>query len=330
LVICFVCCILAAASLPTEKTVTIDIDGQTQQVVTRSEKVTDILQENNIAIYEGDLVQPQVMAKVEDQDTISITRAFDFSVYADGQKTILRSTPLTVREALAMAGVILGEFDQVSMPLDTIISSPKKVIVARVDVEYITRQVEITAPVQVKRSNTLAAGTTKVLQEGANGLKEEVLAIYSKDGKELTRQVTESTIIKEAKAKIVAKGAMQVASRSGSSAAKPANNSTANASSGSATTSSKPDLAGKKTLTVKAYAYSGGGKTAMGTKARVGVIAVDPKIIPLGTKVYVEGYGYAVAEDTGGNIKGNTIDCYMKTESACINWGIKKVKVYIL
>jgi len=128
----------------------------------------------------------------------------------------------------------------------------------------------------------------------------------------------------------VAQGIMQVASRSGSSAARTVNNSSVSASSSSATVSSKPDLAGKKVLTMTAYSYSGGGKTAMGTKARVGVIAVDPKVIPLGTKVYVEGYGYAVAEDTGGNIKGNKIDCYMKTESACLNWGIKKVKVYIL
>lgn len=78
------------------------------------------------------------------------------------------------------------------------------------------------------------------------------------------------------------------------------------------------------------------GITATGTKAKVGTIAVDPKVIPLGTKVYIEGlngaknYGYAVAEDTGGAIKGNIIDLYFNTHNETINWGRQQVNVYIL
>ncbi|WP_269478008.1 3D domain-containing protein [Hominibacterium faecale] len=85
----------------------------------------------------------------------------------------------------------------------------------------------------------------------------------------------------------------------------------------------------KKKFTVKAYAYSGGGRTAMGTKARVGAIAVDPKVIPLGTKVYIDGYGHARAEDTGGNIKGRTVDLYMNSSSKCYKWGVQFKTVYV-
>lgn len=85
----------------------------------------------------------------------------------------------------------------------------------------------------------------------------------------------------------------------------------------------------KKKFTVKAYSYTGGGRTAMGTKARVGAIAVDPKVIPLGTKVYVEGYGYATAEDTGGNIKGRTVDLYKNSNRACMKWGVRHVNIYV-
>lgn len=85
----------------------------------------------------------------------------------------------------------------------------------------------------------------------------------------------------------------------------------------------------KRKMLVKAYAYSGGGRTAMGTRARVGAIAVDPRQIPLGTKVYVKGYGHARAEDTGGNIKGKTIDLYMNSNSACMRWGVRYVTVYL-
>ena len=70
------------------------------------------------------------------------------------------------------------------------------------------------------------------------------------------------------------------------------------------------------------------GQTATGRKPQVGVIAVDPKIIPLGTKLYVEGYGECVAGDTGGAIKGRIIDVFLPDENSCMKWGRKKVKVW--
>lgn len=70
------------------------------------------------------------------------------------------------------------------------------------------------------------------------------------------------------------------------------------------------------------------GQTASGMKPQVGVIAVDPKVIPLGTKLYVEGYGNAIAGDTGGAIKGKRLDLFMNTNEECYAWGRKKVKVW--
>lgn len=81
---------------------------------------------------------------------------------------------------------------------------------------------------------------------------------------------------------------------------------------------------------VKSYAYSGGGNTATGQKCQVGRIAVDPKVISLGTWLYVEGYGLCQACDTGGDIIGKTIDVYMNTEYECRQWGVKYPMVYIL
>lgn len=78
------------------------------------------------------------------------------------------------------------------------------------------------------------------------------------------------------------------------------------------------------------------GITASGTKARPGVVAVDPSVIPLGTKLYIAStdgspdYGFATAEDTGGAIKGNRIDLFMEDNEDCYNFGIRPVKVYIL
>ena len=94
------------------------------------------------------------------------------------------------------------------------------------------------------------------------------------------------------------------------------------------TNSSRPV---KKTLRVKAYAYTGGGYTSTGTKARYGTLAVDPRVIPYGTKVYIKELNEVfTAEDCGGGIKGNKIDIYMNSQSACNNWGVRTITLQIL
>lgn len=95
------------------------------------------------------------------------------------------------------------------------------------------------------------------------------------------------------------------------------------------------DIAYKATYTMSATAYTGGGFTAMGLKTvrdpdNLSTIAVDPSVIPLGTKVYIPGYGYAICSDTGGAVKGNIIDLYMNTYEECIRWGRRQVPLYIV
>ena len=82
--------------------------------------------------------------------------------------------------------------------------------------------------------------------------------------------------------------------------------------------------------TGKSPGMPGYGITATGMRVKPGVIAVDPRVIPLGTYVYVRGYGYSIAADTGGAIKGNRIDVYMKTLREAYQWGRRTVNVYIL
>lgn len=86
---------------------------------------------------------------------------------------------------------------------------------------------------------------------------------------------------------------------------------------------------------VLSTAYTGDTQTSTGIKPSynpngISTIAVDPSVIPYGTLVYVEGYGVAIAADTGGDIKGNRIDVFLNSESACITWGRKTVRIDIL
>jgi 3D (Asp-Asp-Asp) domain-containing protein/uncharacterized protein YabE (DUF348 family) len=110
-----------------------------------------------------------------------------------------------------------------------------------------------------------------------------------------------------------------------------------NSSSGNTiTTSSGTVLSYSKVLSMTATAYTGGGTTATGTQARYGAIAVDPSVIPYGTKLYIvteDGswvYGEATAEDCGGAIKGNIIDLYFDSYSTCIQFGRRACTVYVL
>jgi 3D (Asp-Asp-Asp) domain-containing protein len=83
---------------------------------------------------------------------------------------------------------------------------------------------------------------------------------------------------------------------------------------------------GKRQLTVSATCYDLSGRTATGMPVGPGVVAVDPSVIPLGTKMYVPGYGNGVAADVGGGIKGNVIDLWM-TPSQCAAWGRRTVTI---
>ena len=90
-----------------------------------------------------------------------------------------------------------------------------------------------------------------------------------------------------------------------------------------------------KTLTMESTAYYGHGTTALGLKPvrnpnGLSTIAVEPNVIPLGTKVYVSGYGLAIAADTGGAIKGNIIDVFLNSYEECYSWGRRQVTVQIL
>ncbi len=79
-----------------------------------------------------------------------------------------------------------------------------------------------------------------------------------------------------------------------------------------------------------ATAYVGGGRTATGVKARKGIAAVDPSVIPIGTKLYIEGYGEALAADIGSSIKGNRIDLCFDTLKECRIFGRRTITVYLV
>ena len=171
-----------------------------------------------------------------------------------------------------------------------------------------------------------------VLQEGQDGEHLEVYEVIYQDGGETARQLID-VVETPAVPTIVEIGTAETVKSVGE-----ASIATSADGSGTITLPSGEELHFSKARTMKGTAYTTGGKvgsiTASGTQVRVGVVAVDRNVMPLGTKVYVVSndgqyvYGYAVAEDTG--VKGNIIDLYMNTNAECVQFGVRSCTVYIL
>lgn len=284
------------------KNVRLVIDGKVSACETTSYTVEELLEEQNIELVKEDSITPKVDQTLTDGTKVEITRAVPFTVQADGESKSLKALPQTVAGALDQYHISVGEKDKVVPALSEQLTAGTEIVINRIT----TQTQEVMEPVDYKTKteddNDLPAGTTKVVKKGKKGQDKVTYEVTYSDGQEIDRQELERERVKKPVAKVVAK-------------------------------STRGMIHGAeyvKKFTVKAYSYTGGGRTASGTRARVGEIAVDPRVIPLGTSVYVEGYGFAKAEDTGGNIKGNTIDVYKNSEGACLNWGVRHVTIYIL
>jgi len=191
-----------------------------------------------------------------------------------------------------------------SRPLEQIAPAARSVV-QREPIPYSTLR---------KPTSQLRSGTSRTVRNGSNGEKEVVYhVIYRADGVELRREVVSSHIIKHSVTEVVEIGhAVTLASRG--------------------------YFSGRRVVLMSATTYdpydcggSGSGRTATGLKATYGVVAVDPRFIPLGTRLYIEGYGFAVAADTGGAIKGNRIDlCVDSKHDAPHFTDWRHIRVHIL
>jgi len=158
----------------------------------------------------------------------------------------------------------------------------------------------------------LPMGTVKTVQTGRFGLTRRVTLVTVEEGKKPERQVVDSTVLTQPRNKVVVVGGQAIVQ-------------------GGISRGEIGNFRPRAELMMEATAYTHtGNRTASGIYPYVGVVAVDPRVIPLGTKLFVEGYGPALAADTGGLIKGGIIDVFLNTAEECIKWGRRTVKVYLL
>ncbi|KHD15148.1 3D domain-containing protein [Clostridium butyricum] len=312
--------IAAITIMNMRKTLTISIDGKEETFVTYKGTVQDVLQDKNIAVGVKDKVQPSLESKVSEKETIKIKSAIPVEITANGVQLEVQSADGTIgemlkneEEALQEYGIKFNEdIDEVSPSLDSQIEDNMRVQIVNVEKEELVQNEPINFETIVEKDESLDKSVSKVKSEGVNGEKEVTYEVVYRDGVETSRNVTSTKTITEPKNEIVIKGTGQVyASRGGES------------------------INYKEKLNCVATAYSGDRTTATGRSpvrnpGGMSTIAVDPSFIPLGSKVYVEGYGYAIAADTGGAIKGNIIDLFLNSSSECWSWGRRPVTVLVV
>lgn len=277
-----------------------------------------------------------------------VTSIKDFSVSVDvidaksvtikqgSEETTVKLAKGTVANALALAGIETDGTQLVSPTANTVISDDMLVTVKQVTYEEKTETEPIEFETIKKGTDDLDEGETEVHQKGENGEKQITKEIKYIDGEKVSEEVIETKTTKEPVDEIVYVGTNGTNSTSSGASAGTASMSSGNTFTdhNGATVAFKQVISGSGT----AYTAPAGALTATGVAAYHGGVAVNPNIIPYGSKLYITStdgsfvYGYATAVDTGGALMDGSaiVDCFYNTYDECVSFGRRNVNVYVL
>lgn len=315
----------------------VDSLGRKTTIETYLNNAADVLAQVGIKLNEGDEVTPALDETLKDGDIITISRAKKITL-VDGVNSFEKLTgKKTVGEVYEQFAGDTTKGTVLNHNLDDEVYEGMVIEIAYLSEEVVSVETEVAFSSVKKATSAIPVGTTTVKQEGQNGLTNDKYKIYYENGKEVARELVERTVVKSPVNEIVEYGV------------RTSQGSLAYHSGGSVVSRSGGTFRYKKYIDCTATAYDlsyescgkspgdkGYGITASGMKAAYGVIAVDTRVIPLGTKLYIEAadgswvYGNAVAGDTGGAIRGNRIDLFFNTRQECLNFGKRTARVYIL
>ena len=217
------------------------------------------------------------------------------TVLVDGGVVSLSTSAATVDHLLRLLGITLHPLDRTHPAPGQPVSDGLQVRVTRVARRELVEESVLPSRTVVLAEPEMPAGYTKILAHGANGLVRRVWRIWERDGEETCRGVLSQQLVRKPTDTVVLRGTYGAPTRGGN---------------------------WRRPLIMTATAYDPGprscgryadGYTATGVKAERGVVAVDDRVIPMGARLYIPGYGFAVAADRGSAIKGRRIDLCFPT-----------------
>lgn len=304
------------------------VDGdKSYDFVSTSTTVAELLDVSGVSLSEYDRVTPSPESYITSSQTVHVQRFKNVTVNVSGTTRNYLTTADTVGEFLKQNRIDLNYHDIINLSPETVLDVDNYLEITRIVRRIVKVETEIPFETKTVTDASLKLSESKIVTEGENGVKCETYEVVIKDGVETERNFIGEEVTKEPVDQVKAVGVHTAEKR----------------------IEKAQDFSYSKVITCNATAYDlsfqscgkrpgdpGYGITASGTHAKYGTVAVDPRVIPLGTRMYIESadgsfvYGYCVAEDTGGAIKGNKVDLFFNTYNECMQFGRRNVNVYIL
>lgn len=319
---------------------------KTADVMTTSSNVAELLNEIGFAAGEEDEISVPLTASVTDGMTVKIVPALKVKVKADGSEKTVSIKSGTVADALAKAEITLDADDKVTPAASDALKNGLEIVVNRIEVKEVKATEEIPFATTTVNSADLKKGEQKVTVAGVKGSKEVTKKVTYSDGKEISSEVASETVTKAPVNEVVTVGTATVSTSASKIVPTASPSSIGSKVISPAPASVKLDANGlpvnyTKVITGKTSAYTSAptAHVSCGQVANIGLVAVNPNIIPYGTEMYIVAadgtvYGYAVAADTGGALmRGKVlVDLYMgaNNDAVCYQWGIRNATIYIL
>lgn len=287
------------------------------ELTTTCDTVSEALAQAGITVGADDKMNCSLKDSLANVDYIEITRPMYVDVTVDNDTQTLLTYSGTISDVFEENGIFVDPDDLLNgAALDEEIKENISVSIQRVEETYAYDYGTIDYETKYVADSSMYAGDEKVITKGSAGEVAYKFSVTLIDGVETSRVFIGEEIIKEPVDEVIAYGTKATME------------------------TSRGTVAYTKVMNVTATAYTNdakwGDRTASGMRTRWGIIAVDPSVIPLGTKVYVKStdgsadYGFAIAADTGGSIKGSIIDLWMDNEPLCYRWGRRSAEIYIL
>ena len=305
--------------------ITVNNCGTTQEVMIAKGTVADVLEKADIKLGDNQIVVPDVNTEIKKGINVTVYNAKKISVTADGKTKSVLIPYGNIADALNIAGYNVSKDDILSVSRSSKTENLTEVTIKRVTYSEELSSEKISYKRVTENSDEIPLGETKLKTEGKNGKK--LITVKSKfiDGKKVSETVTDSKIVKDAVDEVTLVGTKGAATNGGAG--------TFTDMYGNSVTYSQV-LTGSGT----AYTAPAGALTATGVTAYNGGVAVNPNIIPYGSKLYIVStdgsfvYGYATAVDTGGALMDGSaiVDCFYNTYDECVNFGRRDVNVYVI
>ena len=308
----------------TPSTVTIlDADNAPITVKTTGASVETVLEKQGIVLNAGDMTNIALNEKITNDSVIEIYRSMPIKVTLNGVSKQYTTTKKLVADVLVDIGLTANE-GQVTPRMTDVVEAGDEIIIVQDDRQIVAVTESIPYTTIERENASLAPGTRVVVQNGANGEREITYSIKYSDGAEVARDRIGELVLAEPVPEIIEYSPQEEFEVGKIPATRPTNYSKVEVFEATAYDASPADNG------------PWAGVTSTGMPMGYGVIAVDPKVIPYGTRMYIEScdgkyiYGYAIAGDCGGAIKGHRVDLFYWSRSQCNEFGRRNVNVYFL